>query len=458
MSDTSARPTRVRYRVLGLLCLLAMITYMDRAANGSAKPAIMAELGVAEADFFQVFLAFQLAYALFEIPSGWLGDTVGPRSTLLRVVVWWTAFVALTGFVGLTTLPVGIYLGFTWLVIIQFLFGVGEAGAFPNISKALYNWFPSGDRGFAKSAVWMSARFMGGMTPALWVVLTRFAGWDWHEALWAFAAAAAVWCVLFALTFTNTPAENRTVNDAELAEINAGREVVVGQTSVPWRALLGSRNLWAICIMYIPTNFNWYFLMYFLPGALKDQFPELKASRSGELLLAVLSGAPLLVGMLGCYLGGVLSDRYIRRTGDRKWGRRLYGMIGYGLAGVFYLLAASVKVIDPDNLYVLAGLLIGVGFANDLMMAPAWAVCQDSGRRYAATVSGAMNMVGNLLGATTGILVTGLILKHVPGPDGFVACFTLYGLIYGLGVVAWLFIDASEPVAPEADDALVGGR
>src|SRR3954470_20773838 len=177
------RPTRTRYAILALLCVLAMITYMDRAANGSAKKAIMADLNkqqvsagekpYQEEDFFIVLMAFQIAYAVFEVPSGWLGDTKGPRSTLLRVVLWWTLFVALTGFVGTSLL--GVYLGFTALIVIQFMFGVGEAGAFPNIAKALYNWFPASQRGFAKSIIWMSARFMGGLTPLVWVLLVT---WD----------------------------------------------------------------------------------------------------------------------------------------------------------------------------------------------------------------------------------------------------------------------------------------
>src|SRR5437868_14176775 len=122
-----------------------MITYMDRAANGSAKKAIMDDLGVGEDKFFWVLIAFQIAYAIFEVPSGWLGDTRGPRSTLLRVVLWWSLFVFLTGFTG-TVLPGGFYVGFGALVVIQFLFGVGEAGAFPNLSKSLYDWSPSTSR------------------------------------------------------------------------------------------------------------------------------------------------------------------------------------------------------------------------------------------------------------------------------------------------------------------------
>jgi MFS transporter, ACS family, glucarate transporter len=444
-------PTRFRYVVLALLCLLAMITYMDRAANGSAKKAIMADLGVGEEDFFWVLIAFQLAYALFEIPSGWLGDTRGPRSTLLRVVVWWSAFVALTGFVGTSHL-FGLYLGFTSLIVIQFLFGVGEAGAFPNIAKALYNWFPAADRGFAKSVVWMCARFMGGLTPVLWVSLTdpELSDLHWREAMWLFAAVAAVWCVAFYFVFTNLPREHARVNDAERAEIDAGRHQTPGPVRVPWGKLVRSRNMWAICGMYVVTNYCWYFLMYFLPGAMRDEFKSYTDTANGRLLVALLAGCPLLIGMFGCLLGGTLSDRYIRRTGDRKWGRRMFGMIGYAGAGCCYFAAAGVKLADPNNLWLFAGFLILMGFFNDLIMGPAWAVCQDVGRDYAATVSGAMNMFGNLVGAVSTLLVTGLILKKYPGTDGVLICFTMYGVVYFLGVGLWLLIDPTKPI--EADE------
>lgn len=456
-----------RFVVLGLLCLLAMITYMDRAANGSAKTAIMAELNADlpegskkydTEDFFLVLMAFQLAYAIFEVPSGWLGDTRGPRSTLLRVVLWWTAFVALTGFTGMT-LPGGIYIGFIALVVIQFLFGVGEAGAFPNIAKALYNWFPAADRGFAKSAIWMSARLMGGLTPLVWVLLVELGGLTWREAMWLFAAVAAVWCGAFFFVFTNKPADHPKVSPEELARINAGRSANTTAVVVPWGKLVRSRNLWAVCLMYVVTNFCWYFLMYNHPGAMKKEFADWNATSSGKILLALLSGAPLLVGMFGCFFGGVLSDRYIRRTGDRKWGRRRYGMIGYALAGVCYFLAIGGKLAFPGNLWAFAIPLILMGFCNDLIMAPAWAVCQDIGGKYAATVSGAMNMFGNLVGAVSGIFVTGMIMKAntvdagLPteriADTGYVICFALYAVVYFAGVGLWLLIDATKPVVEE---------
>jgi MFS transporter, ACS family, glucarate transporter len=458
MTDPS-RPTRVRYAILGLLCVLAMITYMDRAANGSAKKAIMADLNqnqlstgqtpYQEEDFFIVLMAFQIAYAIFEVPSGWLGDTRGPRSTLLRVVLWWSLFVALTGFTG-WTLPGGVYVGFTALVIIQFLFGVGEAGAFPNISKSLYNWFPSTSRAFAKSTIWMSARLMGGLTPLVWILLVELGGLTWNEALWLFAGLAAVWCLVFFIAFTNKPSEHRKVNEPELAIIDANRATSAGHAGVPWGKLIRSRNLWAVCFMYVVTNFCWYFLMYNLPGRLKDTYKDWNATSDGKILLALLSGAPLLVGMAGCLVGGLLSDRYIRRTGDRKWGRRLFGMIGYAGAGTCYLIAAAVSWYWPSDLWPFAIMLMLMGFFNDLIMGPAWATCQDIGQRYAATVSGTMNMFGNLVGAVSGIFFTGLVMtSNLEQPQKILTCFATYAAVYFVGVGLWLLIDASKPIATD---------
>jgi ACS family glucarate transporter-like MFS transporter len=446
MNSPSLKATRVRYSILALLCMLAMITYLDRAMYGSAKKDMMESVGKSEADFYLVLVVFQLAYALFEIPTGWMGDTFGPRKTLLRIVLWWSFFVGLTGFAGYQFGSVTL-IGFGALLVMQALFGMGEAGAFPNISRALYNWFPSSERGFAQGAIWLSARFMGGLTPFIWVLLVEIGGLSWRQALWLFAGVAAFWCAVFYFYFRNKPEEHSLTNTAEQELIQRGKIKPAGHEGVPWKKIFSNRNVWALCVMYMVTNFNWYFLMYYLPKTLKSQFPDWTSTDPGKLKLALLGGAPLLIGMIGCLLGGMLSDWYIRRTSDRKWGRRIFAMLGYGLAGTFYLTATGFT----HNLYIFASCLILVGFANDFMMGPSWATAQDIGQRYSAIVSGTMNMIGNL-GAALGNLITGLILKSytseegIVDPKGFVTCFTLYGIVYFLGVVAWLFIDASKPI------------
>jgi ACS family glucarate transporter-like MFS transporter len=449
----TGKPTRVRYSILGLLSLLAMITYLDRAMYGSAKGDMMAALGQPEKNFFLVLVFFQVAYAIFEIPTGWMGDTFGPRKTLIRIVAWWSLFVALTACAG-TIFPLASWgmAAFAIFLALQFCFGMGEAGAFPNISKAIYNWFPENQRGFAKGISWTAARFMGGLTPFVWALLVTIGGLEWRHALWLFAAVALIWCAVFAWWFRNKPEEHPSVNAAEADLINAGKGYSATTTGVPWKKIFTNKNVVGLCLMYIVTNFNWYFLMYYLPSTLKAQYPEWNSSDRGILLLALLAGAPLLIGMGGCLLGGYLTDWYIGRTGDRKWGRRIFAMAGYGLAGVCYLAAAGTKAYDPKNMWLFAGCLILVGFFNDLIMGPSWAAAQDIGRRYAAIVSGTMNMVGNL-GAAVGNLVTGLILsaytvdKEVQ-PNGYIVCFTMYAIVYGLGVLSWLLIDPTQPIVP----------
>jgi MFS transporter, ACS family, glucarate transporter len=179
---------------------------------------------------------------------------------------------------------------------------------------------------------------------------------------------------------------------------------------------------------------------------MKSQFKEMATDKQGELMVALIAGSPLLVGMAGCLIGGMLTDRYVRRTGDRNLGRRIFAMFGYGMAGVSYLLAT----VFIGDFWAFAVYIMMMGFFNDLMMSAAWATCQDVGRRYSAIVSGCMNMVGNLAGALTSF-ITGAVLKHYQHdqPSGIKIMFTVYAIVYFVGVLLWLGIDASKPIVPE---------
>ncbi len=433
---------------------------------GSAKNDVMAALGRPVTDFYLVLICFQFAYATFEIPTGWMGDKYGPRMTLFRIVLWWSLFVALTGAAGMAIPGTNfVVIGFGLFLVMQFCFGMGEAGAFPNIARSIYNWFPTTQRGFAQGAIWLSARFMGGLTPALWVVLTLYCDMAWRQNLWLFAGAALAWCLIFYIWFRNHPEEHPSVNKAEKDMISSGKGLASSHEGIPWRAIFINRNMWALCAMYVVTNFNWYFLLYNLPGMLKDQFPELGKTRQDSLLLALVGGAPLLVGMFGCLSGGLLTDWYFRKTGNRKWSRRLFAMVGYGLAGIAYLLAAITFPLTHHgaSFWIFAPCAIAVGFFNDLIMSPSWATAQDIGKRYSAIVSGTMNMVGNL-GAVLGLLVTGQILKaysivHLNEDGsvlkteiqtaGYEICFFMYAAIYAVGVGLWLLIDPTKPIVPD---------
>src|SRR5262245_49811332 len=217
-------PTRVRYGVLGFACSLAAITYLDRLCIGSAAPYLVEALRPetqSVADLRWAFTAFSLAYAIFEVPTGWLGDVFGPRVTLIRIVLWWSLFTSLTALAGVQVAGVTL-MGFWTLVVVRFLFGIGEAGAFPNITRALHNWFPLTERGMAQGWVWMSGRLMGGLTPYVWQLLVVNLLFPWRAAFVIFGVIGVVWCVAFATWFRNRPDEKPEVNAAELALIHAG--------------------------------------------------------------------------------------------------------------------------------------------------------------------------------------------------------------------------------------------
>jgi ACS family glucarate transporter-like MFS transporter len=177
-------PTRARFTLLSFTVALAVITYLDRVAISSAAPAIRGELGLSPVQMGWVFSAFTWAYAVFEIPSGWLGDVMGPRKVLTRIVLWWSGF----------TMATGLARGFATLVAARFLFGAGEAGAFPNISRSFARWFPAAERGSAHGVVFMGTRLGGAITPPLVVLLISQLGW--RRTFFAFGLLGVIWCVL----------------------------------------------------------------------------------------------------------------------------------------------------------------------------------------------------------------------------------------------------------------------
>lgn len=306
-----SEPARGRYWVLALVCLLSMITYLDRACFGVAGPTLASELGLSGvSDLYWPFTAFTIAYALFEVPSGWLGDRLGPKKTLIRIVLWWSGFTALTGLAGLQFGPVVFGLGA--LVVVRFLFGAGEAGAYPNITRAIHNWFPANQWAMAQGCVWMSGRLMGGLTPLLWTLLVSGTAWSaaivcWRTAFMIFGLIGVSWCLVFAATFRNGP--------------NGGNSVVHTEAphETPWRAMLRSGNLWTLCFMYFCVNYGWYFHITYLVGYMKDRY----GLDDQSLLGAMYKGGAALGGcgwVLSWRCGLGLADQPAGRSGICKEG------------------------------------------------------------------------------------------------------------------------------------------
>ncbi len=458
-----------------------MITYLDRVCFATVAPYIRREFNLSDQQLGWLFTAFALAYALFEVPSGWMGDMFGPRRTLIRIVLWWSLFTALTGVIFPT--PSWPWLAFAAMFLVRFLFGMGEAGAYPNIARSFHNWFPFQERGFAQGTVWMAGRFAGGMSSfavlALMIHTVTSDGQPvvlWRHAFWIFGGLGVVWCVVFWWWFRDRPEQHPRVNTAELAlirgqqKVEGGRWKVEGKAgtspctlhpspstldpftaeeemlahegdthaSVPWLRLLGSINLWLLCVMYFCSSYGWYFNITWLPKYLEGIYGVSKETH-GFWTMSLLSGLPLLLGSLACLFGGLLTDAFIRRTGDRKWGRRLFGALGHGVCALCYF--ASLGASSPW-LFVLAIAL--AAFWNDLTMGAAWASCIDIGGRYSGIVSGCMNTVGNLGGAAAGI-TTGLMLDLFE-PHGWTVNFLIFGGVYVAAMLLWLRFDAAKPI------------
>jgi MFS family permease len=453
------RPTRVRYGVLAFASTLSMITYLDRACIGTVAPYLRAEFNLSEEQMGQLFAAFTLAYALFEVPSGWLGDVYGPRKTLIRIVLWWSLFTALTGFIY----PSANYpwLGFAALLAVRFLFGMGEAGAYPNIARAFHNWFPFHERGLAQGAVWMAGRFAGGATPLVVLALLYKTSApsgkgdhpgellpvvQWRHAFWLFGAVGLAWCAAFSIWFRDTPGQKASVNDAERELIRQGQLPDVDHSRVPWLKLLRSGNLWLLCFMYACGSYGWYFNLFWLPTYLKNNY-GVTADTWGFWTTSLLTGAPLLLGSCACLLGGVLTDQFIRRTGNRKWGRRLFGVLGHGTCALCYFLA-----LFANNPWAFVAAVALAAFFNDMTMGAAWASCLDIGGRYSGIVAGCMNTIGNLGGAAA-TYATGWVLDRFAPANGYAEGlnwqinFISFTGVYIIATLLWLNFDATRPVA-----------
>jgi MFS family permease len=453
------RPSRVRFGVLGFACSLSLLTYLDRVCISRAAEDIERDLAISETQMGWVFSAFLVGYLLFEVPGGLMGDWWGSRRVLTRIVLWWSLFTTLTGCVWLSSSG-GSRLGFEgWsvpvfldalglLFLIRLLFGAGEAGAYPNLTRVVKGWFPFGERALAQGTIWMSARLGGAVAPLILGRLSALLGW--RMAFAVLGAVGVLWASAFFLWFRDSPTQMPACNDAERDLIDppalaaAGhdrhREPSEGGAHAwpPLRPLASSLTLWGLSLAAFCVSFGWYFYPTWQPKYLKDVFG---ISYEGSELL---TGLPFLCGALGALVGGSLSDHLVRLTGSRRWGRSLVGLTGFAGAGLCILAAACATAA-----WQAVTLLSLAAFINDLAIPVIWASCADIGGRFSGTVAGVMNMVGGLGGVLSPVLIPqarqALAAGHAPA--------TTWALILGglalawlVGAAAWLVVDASKPL------------
>src|SRR5262245_839495 len=417
--------TDARHWVIFIAITLSIITYIDRVCISQAESFIRGDLGLTKQQMGYAFTAFIWAYALFEIPGGWLGDRYGARKVLMRVVLWWSFFTAATGWVWNS---ISLY-------VTRALFGAGEAGCFPNLTKSFMTWLPQNERVRAQGLMWLSARWGGAFTPLLVVSILQFLSWRW--AFFVFGAIGLVWGIFFYRWFRDNPREHPGLNDAEKALLPAGETVMASHESVPWKKFLKSRTVLLLCAQYMCLSYGWYFYITWLPTYLRE-------ARGLELASAAfLAGFPLFFGGIGSFFCGYLTTYLERVTGNIRSVRRWLASIGFFGASVG--LALSVHIADPLLAMISMGL---ASFFNDLAMPPSWGACMDVGGKYAGTLSGTMNMMGNIAGGLSPSVVP--ILLAWTGRDWTIS-FYVSAVIYALGVICWMFIDPATPLEKDQD-------
>lgn len=430
----------MRYIALAFLCALSFLTYFDRVCIVRAQGDIQRDLQISDPRMGLVLGAFWLAYAIFEIPSGWMGDRQGSRKTLTRIVLAWSAFTALSGAA----------VGFSSLIACRFLFGIGEAGAYPNIARIQSRWLPERNRARAGGLIWLVARWGGAFSGVILGSLFRalsshgfrrflagmpgvrsFAGISpWRLGFFVSGLVGFTWCLLFYPWFRDDPAQKPSVNEAELNLIRSGRPASSAAKPAPeiWAALFTNRSLWGLAALYFCGSFGWSFFVSWMPKFF------LKVHHINFENSEWMTTGPLFFGGIACLFGGVCSDALVRATGWRRLGRGTFPVLGCTIAGLAMI---GIRLVHTPHQAVL--LMCVAAAAYDFGQAANWAAIIDIGGEYAGTACGFINMIGNL-GNSLQPFVGAWIFAHL----GWGALFGAYAGAYFIAATMWIFINPTR--------------
>ena len=415
---------RYRHRVSVLLILLFAITYIDRVCISVAGPRIQEALHIDPLGWGWVTAMFTLSYGLFEIPTGALGDRIGPRRVLTRVVLWWSVFTSLTGMVS----------SYSQLLIARLCFGAGEAGAFPNAAIVVSRWFPATQRASMSGVLLMASQIGGAIAPLLVVPIQIRYGW--RASFYLFGVLGVLWSAIWYWWFRDSPAEKPGVSAVELAE--TAHLPAASHRGFPWGVALRSESVLALmgaafCYVYVYNFFQTWFHTFLVKG---------RGFTEGSL---VFSALPYVVAAFANLTGGAASDALVRRLGPKR-GRRSIGIAGLGTAGL-----CTIAVMLTSNQLLTIVLLSLVYGAITFQQSGVFGVCLDIGRKHAGSVVGLMNTSAQAGGLVASVAY-GYIVERFGSYDApFVP---MAGLLF-LGSLLWLKIDASEELNAEPLAAVV---
>jgi MFS transporter, ACS family, glucarate transporter len=400
--------------------LLTVLLYIDRTVISVAKDDISGELNLNPAQFGWIMAIFTLGYALFQTPSGKLADKYGPRTVIATIVAIWSALTAITGAAW----------NYVSLLVIRFVFGAGEAGAFPALAKVTFNWFPVKERGIVQGINFSGSRIGAAFALPVIAWLISIAGWRYTFAL--LGVAGIVFAALWYLLFRNKPEESHLVSDKEKDYIISHRQQLLktdaGQIS--FSKIVSSGNMWLTMLQYICSNFTFYFTLTWMYPYLKNTF-SLDGMEAGFFAMV-----PLVAGAAGNWFSGFLVD-YIYRKGYLTLSRRIPAICGFVLAAAGMVL--MVYAAQPEVSIIFLSIAV---FGADMTLSPSWAFCIDIGGDNSAAVSGTMNMAGNL-GAFVTIIAFPYLYQWTGGHE------TFFYICAGLSVVAiaaWIIMKPGKMI------------
>jgi len=423
---SESKGSHVRWVVLLLLCLMYLITYLDRVSLANTAGPIMKEYGFDKVTMGIIFSAFIWAYALFQVPGGWLGDRFGPRKVLSVIMAYRTVIAILT--TGA--------LGFASFWGIRFALGVGEAGAFPTATRAMQMWFPRDERGFVQGVSHAASRLGAAVGPPIAVAIMIHYGW--RSVFYVIGALSLLWSILYLVMYRNMPEETSLVSRAELARIRGLNEKgeikqanIQKRPKVPWNILLKHGNMWAVMCAYATYIYSLWFFLSWLPSYLVE-YRHFTVIKTG-----LYASMPLMAGVMGDAFGGWATDKLLLKTNNLKFARRsvaIVAMLGCGTSTLFAAMSAS----PFTAVYCLTVAM----FFLEMTIGPAWAVPMDIGGEFSGTVSGMMNMGGQFVGA-----LSPTIFGYLVSRGSWVAPFVVSAGLLFIGAAIWAFwIDPEQSV------------
>ncbi|MBT5927731.1 MAG: MFS transporter [Verrucomicrobia bacterium] len=399
--------------------LLSVLLYVDRACIATAKDSITSDLNLSDTQWGWVMSAFALGYAFFQTPTGAIADRFGPRILLSSVVVLWSIFTGLTGMAR----------GFFSLFAVRFLFGAGEAGAFPGMARAVFSWIPMSERGLAQSINFSGSRLGAAFAMPLvtWLLVTT----GWRNMFLILMGVGFVWTVLWYLWFRDEPTQHTSISDTEKNYILENRQPVDASQKqhVPFSLMARSPNMWMAMVQYFCSNFTFFFALSWL-------FPHLKKTYGLDTMeTGLYTSAPFIGGAVGSLFAGWMIDR-IYKKGQWQLSRRLPAMIGFSLAAIGLLMSLAME----SPLGAVMWFTVAI-FGADMTLSPSWSFCTDIGRKNAGAVSGTMNMAGNI-----GSMLTGLAFPYLLVWTGSTTPF--FFVAAGLNVLAIILWSQMKPDKP----------